>query len=129
MVPSTNEHVEQFLSPISQQRRAKKLTQKGQQFLKGPIPLPWLCKAAHLPGKAVIVALAIHYRAGVLKRRKGITLSRSVLSRFGVGRNAGYRGVTALEQVGLITAERKRGRCPRITIHEVSQDSEQSISA
>ncbi len=34
------------------------------QFLRGPIPLPWLAAAANLPGKAPLaVALAIRFEA------------------------------------------------------------------
>ena len=38
-------------------------------FIKGPIPLPWLSVAAGLPGKAINVALAIYWLAGMASSR------------------------------------------------------------
>ena len=38
---------------------------KGQPFLKGPIQISWLEKAARLPGKSLNVALAIHWLSGM----------------------------------------------------------------
>ncbi len=53
--------------------KAKKIT---GEFLKGPIPLPWLTAASKLSGKAPLaVALAIWFEAG--RRRSNAGSSRS----------------------------------------------------
>ena len=36
-----------------------------RQFVKGPIPLPWLCSASRLPGRALHVGMVLRYLAGV----------------------------------------------------------------
>ena len=41
--------------------------QKGEAFLKGPIPLAWLERAARLPGKSLQAAVALWYAAGLTR--------------------------------------------------------------
>jgi hypothetical protein len=79
------------------------------------VPLAWLSRASRLPGKALAVALAIWYVAG-LERSGTVRLTTSTLREFNVGRKAAYRGLAALERAGLVQVERKRGRCPGVTI-------------
>ena len=42
----------------------------GEWFLKGPIPGEWLHRAAKLPGRALHVARALWYLAGVEKSQQ-----------------------------------------------------------
>ena len=81
----------------------------------GPIPLGGLSVAAGLPGKALHVALALWYQAGLTKART-VKASRGLLKRFGVERKAGYSSLGRLEEAGLISVTRHVGRCPRVTI-------------
>lgn len=86
------------------------------EFLKGPIPLVWLSAAAGLPGKASLaVGLAIWFESG---RRKShdIVLTTAILERFSVNRKAKYRGLKALEAVGLISVVRRPKKNPIVTI-------------
>src|SRR6476659_7094044 len=56
---------------------------KGE-FLKGPIPLPWLTAASMLPGKAPLaVALAVWFEAGRRKSQE-VRLTTAILERFHV---------------------------------------------
>jgi hypothetical protein len=87
----------------------------GEAFLKGPIPLQWLARAVSLTGKALHVAIAIWFLAG-MKRLPTVSLQPSVLRHFGIKRHAAYRGLTALEKAGLVSVERHRGRAPRVTL-------------
>ena len=91
----------------------------GGQFLKGPIPLDWLCTAARLPGKSLHVGIAVWFLAG-LHRSGVISLSNKTSERFGLDRNSKYRGLAWLEAQGLITVERKAGRAPVITINDAN---------
>ena len=91
---------------------------KGEHFLKGRIPLPWLEAAARLPGKSLHVALALWFLGGLHKSRV-IALSNVVSARFGLDRNSKYRGLAALEGAGLITIVRKLGRAPVVTLNEL----------
>ncbi len=89
----------------------------GEKFLKGPIPWKWLARAAQQPGRALHVGLALWFWAGI-KRSGQVALSISRLSMLGVNRFAAYRGLAALEQVGLVAVQRQKGRNPIVTILE-----------
>ena len=79
-------------------------------FLRGPIPLDWLDRAAHLPGKALNVALAICWLIGMSKSRP-VRLTRKALAHLNVSRDAATDGIRRLEDAGLILVVRNPGRC------------------
>ncbi len=92
----------------------------GEFFLKGPIPLNWLQIAAHQPGKAIIVALELWFRAGV-ERNRTIRISLTNLQVAPkLSRSAASRGLGALEEAGLVTVVRKSGRKPAVTLQDVA---------
>ena len=70
-------------------------------------------------GKVCNVALAIWFKAGVEGRKNDLAISKSLLNRFSVERNTGSRILSKLEQAGLVTVERKKGRSPHVTIQDV----------
>lgn len=90
----------------------------GERFLKGPIPLKWLSKAAQLPGKALHCSIAIYLLAGIRKTRT-FPLERTAINELGINRHSVYRGLTALEKHKLINVKRHPGRFPIVTILEV----------
>jgi hypothetical protein len=77
--------------------------------------LAWLAAAGVLPGKALVIGLAVWFLCGV-KRRPAVRLTRKVTRLFRVGRKAAYRAVKRLETAGLVRVTRKRGRGPDITV-------------
>ena len=106
--------------PVTTDRKALPRHKTGGKFLKGPIPWDWLSMAASLPGKALHVAIALWFHAGI-KQERTVTLSGTVLKNMGVKRNSAYRGVAALEEFGLISTIRQCGRSPIVTILEVKR--------
>ena len=88
---------------------------KGEHFLKGPVPLPWLETAARLPGRSLHAGVALWYVAG-LTRSPTIPLSNIAGGKFGLDRNAKYRALAWLECAGLVRVDRKLGRAPVVTI-------------
>lgn len=82
------------------------------QFLKGPIPLPWLQQAAALPGKAFHVGVVVWYLVGLTSTHT-VRVTRAVLKRFGVQHETGRRALRALEQAGLLRVERQGRQSPR----------------
>jgi hypothetical protein len=92
----------------------------GEKFLKGPIPWNWLAQAASLTGRAIQVALALWFLVGVTRRRT-VALSGSVLRDLGVDRYAGYRGLNALEEAGLVSVSRHAGQNPMVTILDLEE--------
>jgi len=102
--------VERMSDDTKAQWAAKKGRQRGQ-FIKGPIPLPWLSAACLLPGKALHVAVAIWYRQGIDHGRP-TELTRALLERFAVERTTAYRALRRMEHAGLVKVDRHRGRAP-----------------
>lgn len=90
----------------------------GDKFLKGPIPLKWLSKAAYLRGKSLHCAIAVYFLAGI-KNERTFPLESFAIKAFGIKRHSLYRGLKALENEKLISAIRHPGRYPIVTILEV----------
>ena len=94
---------------------------KGELFVMGPIPLAWIGLASALPGKALAVGVALWFQAGLVKRNE-VKLSRKLLERFGVKRDAARRGLGLLEEKGLVSVQRHTGRCPLVQICDPSDE-------
>ena len=95
-------------------------TQAGRKrfhsrFLKGPISLEQLQKAARLPGRALHLYLAVRHRCD-LRQSKTVTLPSAYLGTWGLDKDSKRRALTELELVGLITVGRRRGRTVVVTL-------------
>ncbi len=90
-------------------------TPKKASFLRGPIPLEWLSRAAALPGKTLNVAIAVWWRHGMAKG-KPFKLTQMALKAMNLERGAERMGLARLEQAGLIQVDRKAGQRPTISI-------------
>jgi len=93
----------------------KKVPRQLHPFLRGPVPLWWLGRAAVLPGKALAVGIALWYRKGVTDRDI-VRPSWKLWEKFGIGRHAAYRALRNLEAAGLVAVERQVGKNPTVTI-------------
>jgi hypothetical protein len=89
------------------------------KFLRGPIDWFWLTTAARLPGSALHVAVAIHFLNG-FEQTGTVKLKPSVWRQLGLKRHTVYRAVDELEAAGLISAERKKGCSPTITLCQLT---------
>ena len=88
---------------------------KADAFIKGPLPLAWMTKAAQLPGKTLQVALALWYLSGV-QRTPTVRLAVKTLEKFGVSRDAKYEALERLALLGLIQVQQDRGKAPMVTL-------------
>lgn len=96
-----------------------KMQRIAGEFLKGPIPLPWLTAVTGLSGKAPLaVALAVWFEAGRRKSNE-VKLTTAILRRFSVNRKAKYSGLKSLEKAGLVRVHREPRRNPVVTILDV----------
>jgi hypothetical protein len=95
-------------------------TPKKELFLRGPIPLEWLARAAALPGKTLNVAIALWWRHG-MAGGKPFKLTQMALTAMNVERDAERAGLTRLEQAGLVRVERKPGQRPIISILDLTK--------
>ncbi len=109
---------QQSEEPTPERRIASR--RKSHQFLKGPVPLPWLMVAAQLPGKALAVGIALWFRSG-LERSPTVSLPSTLLGLFGVDRHAKARALKALEEAALVAVERGNGKNPIVTILETPE--------
>jgi DNA-binding transcriptional ArsR family regulator len=104
---------------------------QGQPFLRGPIPPNWLTACNDMSGKTIMAALAIWWQAG-MHGRSNVKLTTSGLKRFGVDRKAKDRALATLEEAGLVTVQRQKGRNPLITLvtdlPQPNADQEQETS-
>lgn len=97
------------------ERPETKVHQRRSRFLKGPVPWDWIIRASELPGQALIVGLCLWRLSGAV-RNQTVTLGNAELEPFGTDRAAKSRALTVLEDAGLITVERNRGRLPIVTL-------------
>jgi hypothetical protein len=103
-------------APTRVQTKPKRI---AGEFLKGPIPLPWLTAASELAGKSPLaVGLAVWFEAG-RRRSNEVKLTTAILKRFGVKRKAKYRALQSLETAGLVRVRREPRRNPVVTILDV----------
>jgi CRP-like cAMP-binding protein len=94
----------------------------GDSFLKGPIPLAWLNKAATLPGKAINLGIAIWWLHG-MSRDKAFKLTGKALAQLGISRDAASSALKGLEAQGLIRVQRSPGQRPTVEILLVPNDA------
>jgi hypothetical protein len=96
-------------------------TRKAGRFLKGPISMPDIAVASRLPGKALALFLAVHHQSA-LTGKPSVTLPARLLADLGISRDAKARGLKHLEQAGLVTVQRSRGRAARVQLKKPPQE-------
>ena len=84
-------------------------------FLKGPVPLWWLTRAASLPGKALALGLALWWLHGMSKD-DAVKLTGKALKVMNVSRDAATDGLRRLEADGLVSVQRAKGKRPVVHI-------------
>lgn len=101
-------------APRSNQRAPS----RREPFLKGPIPLLWLAKAASLRKPALSAGLCLWFHRGV-SGQTSIRVSGSVRKKLGLSAGQTLRGLRALSQANLIRFNKAgRGRCAVVEIVE-----------
>lgn len=107
---------------VGNARPSKRLPRhkRGERFLWGPLPLTWFTAAARLPGRALAVGMVLWWLAGIKKNRT-VKWEPSAAEPWGVNYQAFNRGLDRLERAGLVAVDRRRGRCPVVTIMEPKQ--------
>lgn len=90
-------------------------TERSAGFIKGPLPLDWMQKAAQMPGKTLQVGLTLWYLSG-LQRSKTVKLASKQLAAMGVSRDAKYESLERLRAAGLIAVQQQPGRAPTVTL-------------
>lgn len=119
---SDGETIAEQLSDVSVQHHKSKQQRQTVEFLKGPIPMAWICQASALSSRAALaVGIMLWFRAGCQKRRTDLTVGKALRERFRLGRQAVYGGLAALEAAGLVTVVRLPGQTARISIQHAGE--------
>jgi hypothetical protein len=105
---------------VSKRPRRPPRHRRGEWFLKGPIPGSWLGPAAALNARALRLALAIWFEAGVTGQRT-IRLSAETLRRFCVPPDGCRKGLAQLTAAGLVSTTSRPGARPLITLENAHQ--------
>lgn len=79
------------------------------------VDIRWMLQAAMLPGRTAGVAVALWAEVSTSGQPK-VTLTPGRLRQIGVSRESGYAAVERMVEVGLIRADRRRGRAVRLTL-------------
>lgn len=87
----------------------------GVPFLRGPVQLSWLARAASLPGKALAVGISLWYRVG-LENSMTVRFVSAVRDRFSLNRSSASRGLKALCQAGLVSVQQSPGQVPVVKV-------------
>ena len=85
------------------------------RFLKGPIAMPDIARAARLGGRTLAVYLAVHHQTALTGKRT-VSLPKGLLADLGIDKDAKARGLRALEATGLVTVERVKGRAAKVEL-------------
>jgi hypothetical protein len=85
--------------------------------LYGPIPWAWWLPASRLPGKSLQVASALWLLAG-WERSADFELVLDGWADLGLSRFSASRGLDTLEWAGLVSAVRRPGRSPVVSIRD-----------
>lgn len=88
---------------------------KGEHFIKGPIPLKWIQLASQCGGRGTEVGLLLWYAAGWQKKNP-VKFTAAICQQLGVHPKTTKRVLTRMEEAGLIKAEFHRGRSPVVTL-------------
>ena len=92
-----------------------------EPFLRGPIPLEWLARAAQLRKPAILAGLCLWFVRGVSKNTGPLRVSAAVRKKLRLSAGQMLRGLRALEVGGLVRfVKGGRGRCAVVEIRRIA---------
>lgn len=98
-------------------RPGRKRRLRAEPFLRGPIPLEWLARAAVLRKPALPAGLGLWFVRGVSRQIGPVRVSAAIRKKMRLSAGQMLRGLRALEGAGLVRFVRDgRGRCPVVEI-------------
>ena len=101
--------------PIPNKKSVVNKSVSKKHFIKGPVYLDWISPAAQLSGKAINVALAIHWLHG-MNQGKPFKITQSALTKFNLSNDAYLDGLRKLEKAKLVSVDRNPGQRALITV-------------
>lgn len=90
---------------------------RTEPFLRGPVPLHWLAKAASQRKPALAAGLCLWFQRGVSRQAGPVRVGAGVRKKLGLSAGQMLRGLRALEDAGLVVfAKQGRGRSAVVDI-------------
>jgi len=89
---------------------SQNIRKQAEPFIKGPIPLSWLQKAAIAGSNALEAGLVIWYKAGMSKGEPVKLGNLDLVMLSGKSKDAGRRALQALEGARLVDVDTQPGR-------------------
>lgn len=105
--------------PIPAKRQSLPRHKSREGFSLAAIPDTWLERLRPLSYATRWVGFAL-WSLGTKEKSRTVAPTGKTWHKFNISRDSAQRGMAALEQAGLITMEKHRGRCPVVTICEVT---------
>jgi hypothetical protein len=93
-------------------------TKSKEYFLRGPIPLRWLHRAATLPGKAYTLGTILWWFYGI-NPTKPIKVTSKSIEEFSISEDAYRDGLNRLEAAGLVSVIRRPGQRTEVRIQMI----------
>jgi hypothetical protein len=93
------------------QKRVPRKRRKKQTIPYAQFPIPWFAKSKEMPRQTLRVAILLqhlHWEA----HHGPFSLSNVVAKKYGISRHSKWDALVDLEQLGLITVERRKGKSP-----------------
>ena len=99
---------------LSQPPPAIEPPESRPEFIRGPIPIPWVQFAAQLSPAAAYLGVILWH---VARLRKGsIRLTEALCTKYGIPPRSARRLLRSLESAGLVRVERRRSRAAQVSI-------------
>jgi hypothetical protein len=96
--------------------RTRDTTPPRAKFVKGPLPIGWICAAVRCgDNQALPILLALKAKSDAT-RETWVKPPATILQALGITRMARSRAIAALEHAGLIEIQRRRGRPPLVSL-------------
>ena len=111
---------EKIITPTVERILKNKQKRFAGQFIKGPIPLLWMCKVCDLSKNAIKTALAVRFFSGIIGDG-WIELKNCDSAKFMLNRSGKSIGLKELELSGLVKIKRRPGKSPLIKILEIQR--------
>jgi hypothetical protein len=91
--------------------------ERGGEFYTSYVPMPWMCATMALGTRAARVGLLLWWLAGMCGHTiEKLTVRRDHREKCGISRFDYSKGISCLEQAGLVKVEREAGKTSKISL-------------
>ena len=105
-------------------KKPRTKNRRTKPFLKGPVSWDWIERAATSKNRStVLVGLLVWYLSGRQQTTVAVVLCAKQTEKLNLGRKGFNNGIRDLTRLGLIRVAQQPGRCVRVEILDVGEES------